>query len=625
MVRETVRRYWKTAVVVTATALAVACGSVAFIGCIRSAFYQECSDSLHDVLEQSAKTFDLFAQRNWNYLSDADIDLSQMAGRPDVEELFSSYAARHNSWSYDEVYLFNEANDYRTASSRVGNADSIDGIFDRLYETGEPQLTSYVSTAGVRKIAFARRLSVPFSIDGVTYTGLAVTYTNDVLQNLISSDVYGGDADSYLLRGDGDVVFALTKKAVFQPFISNMGEFIAEQGLVDAEGREGFLSGLSDGEAGTLVCRFDGTACYLVWQPVGVGDLSIFSVVRANAVDGGLRQVRDLTVGLIVLVLSAGTGLVVWGVVSVQRARLQSERAAREVVEGQKELYERLSGGLSRIVDRFALCDLKAGRYVYREHQLGRELYPREGDYGELIAAVDARYVALTGDDEVKMGVLLAPERLRGLLRRKGDMLKIEYCERNHDVYRLMSVVPVERGADGLASKVMLIAEDIGQRVELQNMANTDGLTGLLNERCFSATLRSKEKDGEPFTLFYLDLDRFKPVNDTYGHDTGDKLLKMVATRLKGSLRARDYAFRIGGDEFAAVVAGELSESDAASVERRISASLEAPYDIGGAKIEVGASIGRAAYPGESESAESLRILADHRMYERKKARHTQR
>ena len=622
---EAVRRHWKAAAAIVVATLAVACGVLAYTNAIRSAFYRECSDNLHDVLEQSGKTFDLFAQRNWNYLADADVYFSEMSGRTDVEERFSAYASRRNSWNYDEVYLFNEGNDYLTASSRTGNADSIDGVYSVLYERGDPLLTSYVSSAGVRKVAFARRLSSPFTIGGVTYTGLAVTYTNDVLQSLVSSDVYGDDADSYLLRADGDVVFSLTEKSVFEPFILNMAEFLGEQGLAEGTELAGFSSALADSEAGTLVCRYGGVTCYLVWQPVGIGDLSIFSVVRAGAVDEGLRQVRDLTVGLIALVVSAGAGLLVWGVVTAQRSRLRTERAEREAVEGQKELYETLSGGLSRIVDRFALCDLESGRYVYREHQLGRELYPCEGDYEDLVAAVDERYVALSNDDEVKMGVLLRPERIRGLLRRKDDMLKIEYCERNRDVYRLMSVVPVERGREGLVSKVMLIAEDIGQRVELQNMANTDGLTGLLNERCFSSVLRAKEKDGEPFTLFYLDLDRFKPVNDTYGHDMGDKLLKMVAARLKGSLRPRDYVFRIGGDEFAAVVAGELGDEDALVIERRLATSLGAPYDIDGVAIEVGASIGRAAFPADSESAEALRILADHRMYEQKKAHHGRR
>ena len=89
------------------------------------------------------------------------------------------------------------------------------------------------------------------------------------------------------------------------------------------------------------------------------------------------------------------------------------------------------------------------------------------------------------------------------------------------------------------------------ERQKMEDLANTDGLTGLSNERFFNATLQKKEKAGEPFALFYLDLDSFKPVNDTYGHDVGDQLLKAVSRRLRTCVRSTDYAFRIGGDEFA--------------------------------------------------------------------------
>ena len=88
-------------------------------------------------------------------------------------------------------------------------------------------------------------------------------------------------------------------------------------------------------------------------------------------------------------------------------------------------------------------------------------------------------------------------------------------------------------------------------RQQMEDLANTDGLTGLYNERYFDALLKENELNRTPFVLFYLDLDRFKPVNDRYGHDVGDQLLKEVASRLRGCVRESDAVFRIGGDEFA--------------------------------------------------------------------------
>lgn len=115
----------------------------------------------------------------------------------------------------------------------------------------------------------------------------------------------------------------------------------------------------------------------------------------------------------------------------------------------------------------------------------------------------------------------------------------------------------------------MLIAQDIGQKHELENLANTDGLTGLYNERYFNSILHKKELQKLPFILFYLDLDHFKSVNDTYGHDMGDKLLKEAANRLQSCIRSNDYAFRIGGDEFSLVVCTEFDEVSAAGSRNR--------------------------------------------------------
>ena len=111
----------------------------------------------------------------------------------------------------------------------------------------------------------------------------------------------------------------------------------------------------------------------------------------------------------------------------------------------------------------------------------------------------------------------------------------------------MMTVVPMAWKGDRLA-RVMMIVQDMGEQHLLQSLANTDGLTGLLNKRYFDRVLTVLEQHCQPFALFYMDLDRFKPVNDTYGHDVGDELLKGVAQRLQGCIRSRDYAFRLGGD-----------------------------------------------------------------------------
>lgn len=186
----------------------------------------------------------------------------------------------------------------------------------------------------------------------------------------------------------------------------------------------------------------------------------------------------------------------------------------------------------------------------------------------------------------------------------------------------IMNVVAVEWDENDIPLKVMMIAQDIGKRHELENLANTDGLTGLFNERYFSRVLHQKEQQKLPFVLYYLDLDHFKPVNDTYGHDTGDKLLKEVARRLQECSRNNDLAFRIGGDEFALIISANMPEPLCRQTKDRIIRSLVCPYIIDDKTLTVGASCGYAIYPLESEDTSKIRILADQRMYAEKKQNH---
>ena len=156
------------------------------------------------------------------------------------------------------------------------------------------------------------------------------------------------------------------------------------------------------------------------------------------------------------------------------------------------------------------------------------------------------------------------------------------------------------------------------ERRKMEGLANTDGLTGLYNERCFNEMLKRKEEAQEPFALFYLDLDKFKPVNDLYGHDMGDQLLKAVARRLHGCVRASDAVFRIGGDEFALIVNGNVDEAFCRRRTQKIKETIRVPYVLDGHSVEVDTSCGCALYPAECRDVREVRILADRRMYEDK-------
>lgn len=155
-------------------------------------------------------------------------------------------------------------------------------------------------------------------------------------------------------------------------------------------------------------------------------------------------------------------------------------------------------------------------------------------------------------------------------------------------------------------------------------LARSDALTGLANRMTFNDRLRqafaAAQRAAHPFAVLYLDLDRFKEINDTLGHSTGDRLLQQVARRLQGATRATDVVARLGGDEFA-IVQGEIVDSaSAGTLAEKVIEVLSAPYEMDGAELHIGVSIGIALYTPDSLSPDALLVQADQALYRAKHA-----
>ena len=290
-----------------------------------------------------------------------------------------------------------------------------------------------------------------------------------------------------------------------------------------------------------------------------------------------------------------------------------AEKERRKMLR-QNIAMDQLLQGVTRIVERFAVCDLDSGLYDYYEMN-NDAVYQPAGDYLKFIHYMSQKYVVITESINAQMEYLLSPEHLRKVILSEEDQYTFEYCNFDKSSYKVMSVIPVEWKGSVL-SKVMLIVQDIGQKHELEKLANTDGLTGLYNERYLSTKLKQNGKFHKKFAMFYLDLDRFKPVNDTYGHDMGEKLLKAVSQRLRKCIRNTDYAFRIGGDEFSLIIEEcNINDEFCEMMVRRIKNAIDAPFVIEGNMLHVDTSCGYAIYPEHSPEIGDIRIMADHRMY----------
>ncbi|MEM6498889.1 MAG: GGDEF domain-containing protein, partial [Pseudomonadota bacterium] len=138
----------------------------------------------------------------------------------------------------------------------------------------------------------------------------------------------------------------------------------------------------------------------------------------------------------------------------------------------------------------------------------------------------------------------------------------------------------------------------------------------LLMDRLRGAVAAAKR--GQPMALHYLDLDKFKPINDNYGHAAGDKLLQQVSDRLRAGTRETDTIARLGGDEFVVIQTGISTGNDAKILAQRLIDSLGEPFHIEGNHVKIGVSVGIAMAPDNSSSADELLRLADHALYRSK-------
>ncbi|MEL7540285.1 MAG: sensor domain-containing diguanylate cyclase [Pseudomonadota bacterium] len=169
------------------------------------------------------------------------------------------------------------------------------------------------------------------------------------------------------------------------------------------------------------------------------------------------------------------------------------------------------------------------------------------------------------------------------------------------------------------------VGTNVTRRIEaqgrLRHMAEHDMLTGLANRYAFQNRIEndvSDSDDDDNVALLAIDLDNFKAINDTYGHQAGDALLGKVAKRIRQTVRGRDWAARLGGDEFVVVTHDVANPMDACLMAARLITALSRPYQIGGLELHCTASVGVACAPIHARNARTLMKCADLALYEAK-------
>jgi diguanylate cyclase (GGDEF)-like protein len=240
-----------------------------------------------------------------------------------------------------------------------------------------------------------------------------------------------------------------------------------------------------------------------------------------------------------------------------------------------------------------------------------------------LLASPSWAQMLIYPDDQAKVGAAMAR-----VLEKDAQGASIEFRLITGDgALRWVEnrYVPV-RDKEGRLIEVEGIIIDITERKAAEEritlLARTDGLTGLANRSTFTERLSqafaSAQRGALSFAILYLDLDKFKPVNDTYGHPVGDLLLQQVAQRLKNCTRESDLVARLGGDEFA-ILQGEMGEpANAGVLAAKIQTALALPYLVNGNEINISVSIGISPYVPGNAGADAMLVQADLALYRSK-------
>jgi len=220
-------------------------------------------------------------------------------------------------------------------------------------------------------------------------------------------------------------------------------------------------------------------------------------------------------------------------------------------------------------------------------------------------------------------------DEMWGTLKSRGHWAgEIWNRRKNGEIYPEWLSISTVKNPAGRVTHYVAAFSDIttlkAREEHLEHLAHHDGLTGLSNRRLFGErlsqaidySLRTQQK----MAVMYIDLDDFKPINDNYGHDVGDRVLQSAAQRLGDTIRRDDTASRLGGDEFGIILHNINDTRNAGTVADKIIQAMGAPLTIGDDEFMLGCSVGISIYPDDCEEAEGLIKLADEAMYDAKQA-----
>jgi diguanylate cyclase (GGDEF)-like protein/PAS domain S-box-containing protein len=370
---------------------------------------------------------------------------------------------------------------------------------------------------------------------------------------------------------------------------------------------------LAGGTGVALTQDYRGAHVMAAYAPVG--DFGLAMVVKADAAEiyAPIRERLQLALPILAALVVAGTFLLRAGVRPLAARLAQSEREAQEQ-------HRALESTMASVAEGIMLLD--ADGTIRSWNAAAAKLF------GYSAEEVVGRNVSMLMVEELRAANIAATQRFLATGESKRLGRHDQHCPaQRKDGSRFE--LGFTLNATGGVEKPQLVAvlRDVTERKEaeklLMRLALHDTLTGLPNRASFEQRIESAlarcRRSGKPLALILLDLDNFKPVNDTLGHEVGDRLLVAFADRLTGTLRESDLLARLGGDEFTIVAEDLKGAEDAVAIAAKTIASLSDPLDVSGHTIRVSTSIGIALYR-EGDTPQTLMRRADQALYDAKGA-----
>ncbi len=308
-----------------------------------------------------------------------------------------------------------------------------------------------------------------------------------------------------------------------------------------------------------------------------------------------------------------GTPLPEGGFVTIYTDITERKRTEKALRASEAELRLLIDNvpGLILYVDRDMRCIFANKRYA--------------DFFGLGVAAIIGRKVPeIVGDEAYKVLEMHFKSALRGNQVAYQRQVKVSNGEQRWLEVKLVPRLEEQGQIPGFYSMATDITEHKQAEERIQHVAHHDSLTELPNRLLFNDRLGQAislaKRDSSQFALLYLDLDRFKLVNDSLGHSAGDELLKSAADRLRQQVRESDTVARIGGDEFAVILHDIASREAVAGIADKIIDALTTPFNLESRNqtVDIGTSIGIAIYPADAQEIDALIKQADAAMYSAK-------